>query len=77
MSNYDNIFTNRALQKMKALGLSESTVMDAYNHGQSEESSYGGWNAIKKYPGYEIGVYYNRDKDGKYKIISVWKRNRR
>lgn len=77
MSNYDNIFTNHALKKMQALGLSESLVLDVYNTGQSEESNIGGFNAIKKFPGYEIGVYYNRDNRGVYKIISVWKRNRR
>jgi hypothetical protein len=77
MSRYDNIFTNNALKKMRALGLSEALVIDVYNNGQSEESNIGGYNAIKKFSGYEIGVYYNRDDRGVFKIISVWKRNRR
>lgn len=77
MANYDNIFTNNALRKMRALGLSEAVVLDVYNTGQTEKSSWGGYNAIKKFPGYEIGVYYSRDNRGVYKIISVWKRARR
>lgn len=77
MPHYNNIFTNNALTKMRALGLSEAIVLDAYNTGASEKSSIGGFNAVKKYPGYEIGVYYNRDERGVYKIISVWKRTRR
>jgi hypothetical protein len=76
MPKYDSIFTNNALNKMRALGLSEALVMDVYNTGSSEKSNIGGYNAIKKFPGYEIGVYYNRDKRGVYKIISVWKRAR-
>ena len=78
MAQYDNIFTNRALSKMKQWQLSESQVLDAYNSGDVEKSKFGGWNAIKKYQGYEIGVYYVKDgQTGQYKIVSVWKRNRR
>lgn len=62
---------------MRALGLSEAQVLSAYNSGQSEKASIGGFNAIKKFSGYEIGVYYKKGRGGKYKIISVWKRNRR
>ena len=77
MPNYTNIFTNNALKKMKALGLSEALVLDVYNTGASEKSNIGGFNAVKKFSGYEIGVYYDRDNRGVYKIISVWKRGRR
>lgn len=77
MPNYNNIFTNSALSKMRALGLSEAVILDVYNTGASEKSNIGGFNAIKKFPGYEIGVYYDRDSRGVYKIISVWKRDRR
>lgn len=77
MPKYNNIFTNNALKKMKDLGLSEALVLDVYNTGESEKSNIDGFNAVKKFPGYEIGVYYNRDSRGVYKIISVWKRNRR
>jgi len=77
MTHYDNIFTNNALNKMRKLGLSESTVLSVYKSGQREKSNIGGYNAIKKFSGYEIGVYYNQGKDGKWRIISVWKRGRR
>lgn len=77
MPSYNNIFTNNALNKMKALGLSETLVLDVYNTGASEKSNIGGFNAIKKFLGYEIGVYYIRDERGVYKIVSVWKRARR
>jgi len=69
------IFTNHALQKMKSFGLSEIQVLDAFNHGTMEKRG-GGYNAIKKYSTYEVGVYYVIS-ENKYKIISVWKRFRR
>jgi hypothetical protein len=77
MADLNVIFTNNALNKMKALFLTENTILDAFNKGETEKSSYGGWKAIKKYPGYEIGVFYNRKPTGEWVIISVWKRNRR
>jgi len=69
------IFTNHALTKMKYWGISESQALDTFNSGAVEKRG-GGNNAIKKYAGYEIGVYYVTEL-GKYKILSVWKRNRR
>jgi len=56
----------------------ESTVMEVFNKGAIENwSSGGGFNSIKKYNGYEIGVAWIRDKAGKYIITSVWQRNNR
>ena len=77
MAKYDNIFTNKALEKMTKLSLSESLVMDVFNTGETEASKIGGWNAVKKFSGQEIGVYFIRDERGVYKIVSVWKRERR
>jgi len=71
------IFTNNALRKMASLGLSEGSVLNIYNKGDKEKSNIGGYNSIMKFPGYEIGVYYNQGNDGKWRIISVWKRGRR
>ena len=75
------IWTNNALEKLKELGLSEEYVLDAFKKGQVEKTggkgNYGRWNAVKKYRGYEIGVNYDRRPDGRWVIISVWKRNRR
>lgn len=78
MNDNSPIFTNHALKKMKAWGLSESAVLDAFNNGQEERASFGGsWNVVRKYSDYEIGVNYDRKSDGRYVIISVWKRGRR
>ena len=58
--------------------LSETQVLDAFNDGISEKWSNGaGYNAMKKYNSYEIGVAYTRDKEGKYIITSVWTRKGR
>lgn len=77
MPQLSTIITNNAILKMKQLGIGERVVMDVFNTGVSEETSFGGWNAIKKYPGQEIGVYYNRKPTGEWIIISVWSRARR
>ena len=72
------IFTNNALRKMKIWGLSEKAVLDAFNNGETEKANYGGrWNAVRKYPNYEIGVNYDRKYTGEYIIVSVWYRERR
>lgn len=72
------IFTNKALSKMASFGLSEAQVLDAYNKGVVEKWTNGaGYNSVKKYNGYEIGVAYLRDSKGVYRITSVWKRNNR
>jgi hypothetical protein len=63
---------------MSEYGLSEGHVIDAYNNGTTEKWTNGvGYNAVKKYNGYEIGVAYFIDSKGVYRITSVWKRNRR
>lgn len=72
------IITNHALEKMKAWGLSEAAVLDAFNKGTEEPANFGGrWNVVRKYNGYEIGVNYDRRADGRYVIVSVWMRRRR
>jgi hypothetical protein len=79
MAHYTPIFTNTALSKMKQWGLSEDYVLDTFNTGDTEWSQrFQSRNAIKKYPGYEIGVSYIQKPDtGQYVITNVWKRNRR
>lgn len=72
------IFTNHALKKMVEWHLSEVEVLNAFNGGKVENASFGGrWNVVKEYHGYEIGVNYDQKPDGRYVIISVWKRKRR
>lgn len=72
------IFTNTALRKMVQNGVSETQVLDVFNKGYVESwTNKKGYNSIKKYQGYEIGVGYSRDVSGAYIITSVWKRLRR
>ena len=72
------IFTNKALSKMASFGLSEGQVMDAYNKGTPEKWTNGaGYNSVRKYNGYEIGVAYLTDSKGVCRITSVWKRTNR
>ncbi len=58
--------------------LTESAVLDAFNNGIREDAKVPGANQmVKKYSDYEIGVIYKQDpREGKYIIISVWKRDR-
>ena len=77
MSKYKTIITNNALKKGAGWGLSEASIMDAFNNGQTEKKSGGVYNAVKKYPGYEVGVMYKQDDRGVFVILSVWKRDRR
>lgn len=73
------IFTDQALSKMRDLAISEAVAIDTFNKGTPEKWSNGaGYNSVRKYNGYEIGVAYYRDSRGFYKITTVWKRvNRR
>ncbi len=70
------IFTNKALSKIASFGLSETQVLDAYNKGTVEKWTNGvGYNSVRKYNGYEIGVAYFTDSKGICRITSVWKRD--
>ena len=72
------IFTNKALSKIASFGLSESQALDAYNKGTPEKWTNGaGYNSVRKYNGYEIGVAYFTDSKGVCRITSVWMRNNR
>ena len=63
---------------MRAWGLSESDILDVFNHGEYKIASNGAQMAIKKYSGYEIGLFYTRNENtGEYVITAVWKRDRR
>jgi len=59
---------------MKDWQLSEQDVLDVFQHGEV----IGDNKLVRKYNGYEIGMYYVRDKKtGSYKATFVWKRDRR
>lgn len=63
---------------MASFGLSESAVLDTYNKGSVKKWTNGvGYNSVRKYNGYEIGVAWVTDPKGNYLITSVWKRDNR
>jgi hypothetical protein len=67
-------FTHKCLQQMKDAQLSEKDIADVFQHGELTNENM----LIRKYNGYEIGMYYFRDKKtGNYIVSSVWKRERR
>ncbi|MBN1168405.1 hypothetical protein JXA63_00790 [Candidatus Woesebacteria bacterium] len=71
-------FSGKAIKKMEDSNLSEKKVLDAYKGGDEQKWSNGkGFNSVKKYPGYEIGVAYFKNDEGTSIITSVWKRKRR
>jgi hypothetical protein len=67
-------FTNNALSKMSQWNLSEADIKDVFFHGGVIVKPQ---MIVKKYNGYEIGLYYFQDKEtGRFVISSVWKRGR-
>ena len=72
------VFTNKALEKMRELQISEIQVLDVFNNGTVEKWTNGkGCNSYKKYTGYEMGAAWFRDEKGVYRITTVWKRDNR
>lgn len=68
-------FPPKTIKLITSLGLSESIVLDVFHNGESIKGKDG---MVKKYLGYEIGLFYTRDKNtGEYIITYVWKRERR
>jgi len=67
-------FSPKCMQLMKDWHLSEKDVLDVFRHGEV----IGDNKLVRKYNGYEIGMYYFRDKkSGNCKATFVWKRDRR
>ena len=67
-------FTSNALEKMGQWHLSEADVKDVFFHGGVVVKQN---MMVKKYSGYEIGLYFFRDKQtGQFIISSAWKRGR-
>ena len=67
-------FTNNALKKMAEWHLSEADVKDVFYHGGVIVKQQ---MMVKKYNGYEIGLYFFQDKQtGQFIISSAWKRGR-
>ncbi|HEX2915592.1 MAG TPA: hypothetical protein VH186_32830 [Chloroflexia bacterium] len=74
----ETIFTKKAIQSMKAWGLSEKDLVDVIVYGQQRRPLNKFLVRTRKYYGYEIGVLYKMDAE-KYAtiVISCWKRERR
>jgi hypothetical protein len=67
-------FTRNALKKMEEWHLSENDVKDVFYHGGVIVKHN---MMVKKYNGYEIGLYYLQDKQtGQFIITTAWKRDR-
>jgi hypothetical protein len=64
-------FTNNFQQWARSWKLSERDATDVYYHGQEVKANM----KVRKYNGYELGIYYFLDKDtGQPVITSIWKR---
>ncbi len=67
-------FTSNFHVKAKSWGLTEKDAEDVYHNGQEVKQNM----VVRKYNGYEIGIYYFLDKrSGQPVITSIWKRDRR
>jgi hypothetical protein len=67
-------FTRNFQLKAKSWGLSENDARDVYYHGSQVKPNM----MVKKYNGYEIGIWFFNDKvTGQAIITSIWKRGRR
>lgn len=65
-------------RKMQQLGINEFTVLDVFRYGEDKFHSSGKRMKIRKYSGYEVGLFYAKNGlTGEYTIIAVWKRDRR
>jgi len=67
-------FTKNFEAKAKSWGLTEADAKDVLYHGASRRENM----LVRKYNGYEIGIYYFNDaKTGRTVITSIWKREQR
>ncbi len=67
-------FTKNFQQTAKARGLTEADAIDVFYHGSTVKNNM----LVRKYNGYEIGIYaFNSPETGQPVISSIWKRARR
>jgi len=60
--------------KDEAMGLSEADALDVYYHGSVVKQNM----MVRKYNGYELGIWFFADRvTGKAIISSAWRRSRR
>lgn len=66
--------SNNCLKRLKDLGLGEDSAYDVYYRGTMSENG----KMVKKYNGYELGIFFMITPDtGKVIITYIWKRERR
>ena len=66
-------FSNNFQHKARAGGLTEKDALDVYHHGTTVKTNM----IVRKYNGYELGIYYFVDgRTGRTVITSIWKRER-
>jgi len=64
-------FTNNFHLKAKSWGLSEADARDVYHHGSVVKPNM----MVRKYNGYEIGIWFFNDRvTGQAIITSIWNR---
>ena len=67
-------FTPKFQKRAQERGLSEADARDVYYHGSVAKKNM----LVKKYNGYEIGIYYFVASDtGRPIVTSIWKQGRR
>ncbi|HVZ58517.1 MAG TPA: hypothetical protein VG935_02090 [Patescibacteria group bacterium] len=71
------VFLPNTIKRMREYGISESQVIDVFNHGIYKRSENGSKMAIKKFNGFEIGCFYDQNpRTTEYVITGVWRRDR-
>ena len=67
-------FTTNFQHKAKQWGLSEKDALDVYSHGEDRKPGM----RVRKYNGYEVGIYYGHNPTtGAVYISTIWKQDRR
>ena len=67
-------FTRNFQVKAKSWRLTEADAKDVYEHGYSVKDNM----LVRKYNGYEIGIYSFKDsRTGQAIVTSIWKQERR
>lgn len=67
----DIYFTPNFYTRAKEYGLSEDDAEDVFHHGEPGTKPN---QLIRKYPGYEIGIYFFFNNQGKPVISTIWKK---
>jgi hypothetical protein len=67
-------YTIKCKQKMEEHRLTEANVEDVFRKGEKSK----GQKLVRRFNGYEIGMYYFKDsRTGDYIVTAVWRRERR